>query len=341
MRGILTRSLWKSGLIALAASTASAAGQAPPASAEHETKAAPVVRTFGRRGVSDGGQERDEGDPRPGRPAPGLVARGAGVPARRRGAAGARRRRRGAGAKEIDKGRQAIKAARALLPTTSIQTTTKDPSGKVVYEDDRVVQDDRVALFEGMLHARTLAPIQDARRGANRVAGVRVVESEAISTEVTADLGVVDAYLGRAAKVLDDKKTDDAARALTMAQVRGVNFHYAKEDTPLAEAPRRDLAGEARPGGKQLRPGAGQPGDRPTATGPLPAGAPREQPPGRQPVDDRRQPARNAAPPGGEPDRQPRRTRAARERRDPDVGPDQRLVQGPPLSRAGRSSDAT
>jgi len=63
-----------------------------------------------------------------------------------------------------------------------------------------------------------------------------VVASEAISTEVNADLGFVEAQLGRAARALDDKKTEDATRALLLAQARGVDVRYNKEDTPLAEA---------------------------------------------------------------------------------------------------------
>jgi len=66
------------------------------------------------------------------------------------------------------------------------------PSGQVVYEDDREVQESRILLFEGMLHARTFAPILAAKREqgpeATDVAGIQVVESEAVTTEVTADL---------------------------------------------------------------------------------------------------------------------------------------------------------
>ncbi len=87
-----------------------------------------------------------------------------------------------------------------------------------------------------MVQARTLAPIQAAQRDASRVAGVRVIESEAISTEVVADLEYVEAQLNKAAKALDNKKAEDAATALLMAQVRGVDFRYRKEDKPLAEA---------------------------------------------------------------------------------------------------------
>lgn len=143
--------------------------------------------------------------------------------------------------RELDKGQQALKAIRALQPRTTIRVCTKAPGGQVIYEDDRQVQEDRVPLFEGMLHAQTLAPIVEAKRDASEadgaeVKGVRLVESESITTEAFADLGVVENQLRKAAKALADHKPEDAARALAAAQVRGVEFRYRKEDSPLAEA---------------------------------------------------------------------------------------------------------
>jgi hypothetical protein len=152
--------------------------------------------------------------------------------------------------KEVDKGRQAIKAIRALLPKTTVHTKTTAPDGQVLYEDRREVQEDRVPLFEGMLSAKTLAPIVAAKQEAANnnkngnnnqqeapeVKGVRLVSAETITTQVLADLNVVEAQLNRVAKALDENKADDAAKALAMAQVRGVEFYYSKEDTPLAEA---------------------------------------------------------------------------------------------------------
>jgi hypothetical protein len=68
--------------------------------------------------------------------------------------------------KEVDKGRQAVGAIRALLPRTTVRTKTTAPDGKVIYEDEREVQEDLVPLFEGMLHAQTLAPIVAAKQDA-------------------------------------------------------------------------------------------------------------------------------------------------------------------------------
>jgi len=138
--------------------------------------------------------------------------------------------------KEVEKGRQAIKAIRTLLPKATVHTRTEGPDGKVLYEDEREVQDDRVPLFEGMLHERTLAPIVAAKRDAVEVTGLRVVGSETITTEAVADLDVVEAQLARAARSLEDRKADAATQALTAAQVRGVEFFSSKEDAPLAEA---------------------------------------------------------------------------------------------------------
>ncbi len=143
--------------------------------------------------------------------------------------------------REVDQGRQALKAIRSMEPRTTVRTRTKAPDGKVIYTDEREVQEDRVPLFEGMLHTQTLAPIVEAKRdaaeaGAGEVKGVRLVESESIRTEAFADLGVVDSQLQRAAKALEHNQPGDAARALMLAQVRGVEFRYSREDSPLAEA---------------------------------------------------------------------------------------------------------
>jgi hypothetical protein len=56
------------------------------------------------------------------------------------------------------------------------------------------------------------------------VKGVRLVSSETITTQVLADLNVVEAQLNRVAKALDENKADDAAKALALAQGRGVEF---------------------------------------------------------------------------------------------------------------------
>jgi hypothetical protein len=66
--------------------------------------------------------------------------------------------------KEVDKGREAIKAIRTMLPKSTVRTRTVGSDGKVVYKDGREVQAGRMPRFEGMLHTQTLVPILAARR---------------------------------------------------------------------------------------------------------------------------------------------------------------------------------
>jgi len=240
MRDVVVRPSWKSFLLPMAAVLIvgpARAQEAPLSSSEHETKAAPVVRTFG----AEGGyrtEVRSETRGTPGQEHRRQVSLLAAQvfqhvdEARRAIDADDPKQARA----EVDKGREAIQAIRSLLPRTTVHTRTTAPDGKVIYEDEREVQEDQVPLYEGMVQARTLAPILAARRDTAQIAGVRVVESEAISTEVIADLDFIEAQLTKAAKALDDKKAEDANRALALAQVRGVEFRYSKEHTPLAEA---------------------------------------------------------------------------------------------------------
>ena len=68
------------------------------------------------------------------------------------------------------------------------------------------------------------------------VAGVQVVESERIATEVVANIDPIESQLERAAKALEQRKSEDAAKALAMALVRGLDLRFSKEDTDLASA---------------------------------------------------------------------------------------------------------
>ena len=138
--------------------------------------------------------------------------------------------------KEVNKAREAIKAIRAMMPRVTVHTRTTAPDGKVIYEDEEEVQARRIPLYEGILHAQTLAPILAARRNAMEVAGVQVVESERIATEVVADIDPIESQLERAAKALEHRKPEDAAKALAMALVRGLDLRFSKEDSDLASA---------------------------------------------------------------------------------------------------------
>src|SRR4051812_30599886 len=215
MRGILPKTFRKSVLIALGAVLTllgpASGQQAPETSAEHESKSNPVVRTFGAEGgyrtevksETHGTLSQDDR-----RQVSLLAAQLFQHVDEARKAVDAEDVERAR--MEVDKGKEAIKAIRALLPRTTVHTRTTAPDGKAIYEDEREVQEDRVPLYEGMVQARTLAPILAARRDTAQVAGVRLVESEAISTAVTADLDLVEAQLGKAARSLDDRKSDEA-----------------------------------------------------------------------------------------------------------------------------------
>ena len=137
---------------------------------------------------------------------------------------------------EVNKAREAAKAIRAMLPKGTVRTRTTAPDGKVIYEDEQGVQVGRIPLYEGILHAQTLAPILAARRNAMEVAGFNVIESERIATEVIADLDPIEGQLARTARALEENKPDVAAKALAMALVRGIDFRFNKEDTELASA---------------------------------------------------------------------------------------------------------
>ncbi|HEX3450654.1 MAG TPA: YfdX family protein [Isosphaeraceae bacterium] len=137
---------------------------------------------------------------------------------------------------EVNKGREAIKAIRAMLPRTIVHTRTNAPDGKVLYEDERDVQDTYIPLYEGLLHTETLTPIIAAKRDALNVAGVHVVDAETIVTQARADLNIIESELTKAAKALGENKTDVAAKALAPALVRGVDLRFSKEDSPLVVA---------------------------------------------------------------------------------------------------------
>jgi hypothetical protein len=137
---------------------------------------------------------------------------------------------------EVNKGLAAIKAIRSMLPRTILRTKTTAPGGKVIYEDERAVQEGRIPIYEGLLHTQTLAPVVADRRSAMEVAGLSVVDSETIVTEAIADLDPIERQLTRAAKALKENKIQDAAKALGMALIRGIEFRYSKDDSPLAAA---------------------------------------------------------------------------------------------------------
>jgi len=138
--------------------------------------------------------------------------------------------------KEVNHAREAIKAIRTMLPKATFRTKTTAPDGKSIFEDESEIQQSRIPMFEGMLHSQTFAPILAARRNALEIAGVHVVESETIVTEAVADIDRIEAQLARAAKALEQNKSENAAKALAQALIRGIEFRFRKEDKELASA---------------------------------------------------------------------------------------------------------
>ena len=67
--------------------------------------------------------------------------------------------------------------------------------------------------------------------------GVRLVDSETVTTEVMADLAVVEVQLTLRSEGHRGKQTRKSHRGMepSTAQVRGVEFRFKKEDTQLAE----------------------------------------------------------------------------------------------------------
>jgi hypothetical protein len=141
-----------------------------------------------------------------------------------------------AASKEVNKGLEAIRAIRTMLPKATVRTKTTAPDGKVIFEDENEIQDSRIPVFEGLLHTQTLAPIVAARRNAMEVAGVHVVESETIVTEAFADIDLIEVELQRASKELGRNKDEAAEKALAQALIKGIDFRFNKEDTELASA---------------------------------------------------------------------------------------------------------
>jgi YfdX protein len=243
MSGRFLRSEWRlvtSGLVALliVAGPVWAQEQSSTSSAADQTRnAGPIVRTFGTEGgyrtevTTQSISKMNEEDRRQ---ASLLMAEVVQHIGKARDAIDADDAKQAL--KEVNKACSAAKAIRAMLPKGTVRTRTTAPDGKVIYEDEQGVQVGRIPLYEGILHAQTLAPILTARRNAMEVAGVNVVEAERIATEVIADLDPIEGQLARADKALEENKPDVAAKALAMALVRGIDFRFSKEDTELASA---------------------------------------------------------------------------------------------------------
>ena len=137
---------------------------------------------------------------------------------------------------EVNKGREAIKAIHAMLPRATIHTKTTAPDGKVVYEDEREVQESSIPLFEGLLHTETLAPILAARAVPSRWrAFMSSTRNESSQRQLPISTSSRANWRGQPRR-LGENKEDVAATALSAAMVRGVDFRFNKDDSPLVVA---------------------------------------------------------------------------------------------------------
>ncbi|MGB5834965.1 MAG: hypothetical protein WBG92_23685 [Thiohalocapsa sp.] len=134
---------------------------------------------------------------------------------------------------EFEKARRLTEVVRELLPVTTVTTVVTDASGEEVYRDVDKVQDDKIALFEGMIALEVVEPILDAKSEAAALNGVRLADADVIHTSMLADLSYIERKLNRAAALFE--KPDQALAELMLAQVEGVELSVNKVDDPLVE----------------------------------------------------------------------------------------------------------
>ena len=146
-----------------------------------------------------------------------------------------------------------------MLPKTTIHTRTTAPDGKVVYEDDREVQERTSPCLKAYCITETLAPILAARHVPWRWQEFMSSTRRRIVTEAIADLDIIESQLTRAAKALGENKEDVAATALSAGHGPGRRFPFQQGGLSIGRCPRRTLAGAAVAGREQRRPGDRQP----------------------------------------------------------------------------------
>ena len=134
---------------------------------------------------------------------------------------------------DIEKAQTLIKVVRNLLPITTATTIVKDAGGREVYRDVDRVQDDRIALYDGMIAMEVVEPLVDARKNEAALKGLRLADANVLHTSVLADLGYIERKLDRAAALMD--KPADALAQLTLAQTHGVEFVVNEADSPLVK----------------------------------------------------------------------------------------------------------
>jgi hypothetical protein len=134
---------------------------------------------------------------------------------------------------EIENAQKLTKVIRDLLPVTTVTTVVRDAKDREVYRDVDTVQNDRIALYQGMIAMEVVEPIIDAQEKAATIKGLRLADANVIHTSVIADLSYIERKLNRAASLLDTP--DDALRQLALAQTRGIELVVNRSDDPLVE----------------------------------------------------------------------------------------------------------
>lgn len=134
---------------------------------------------------------------------------------------------------QIEKAQKLTSIVRELLPVTTVTTVVKNAAGKEVYRDVDKIQEDRIALYEGMTAVEVVEPIIDAKETEAAIKGLRLADAEIINTSVLADLGYIERKLNRAAALLDEPA--EALLQLTLAQTHGVETVVNEIDNPLVE----------------------------------------------------------------------------------------------------------
>ena len=243
MRDHHPRSTWRpvaAGLAALFLAAGSAWGQqgtSTSSAGNHSKDAGPVVRTFGSQGgyrtevTSHSLRNLSEEDQRQ---VSLLVAQVLQHIEKARGAVDAEETKEAL--KDVNKGLEAIKTIRAMLPKATVRTRTTGARRQGDLRGRGGGPGDPHPPLRGDAAHPDVGPHPCGPANALEFAGVHVVQSETIATEVMADLDRIEGQLNRAAKALENNKTADAAKALALALIRGIDIRYSKDDTPLTAA---------------------------------------------------------------------------------------------------------
>jgi len=134
---------------------------------------------------------------------------------------------------DIEMAQNLTKVVRDLLPVTTVTTIVKDSGGKEIYKDIDKVQDDRIALYNGMIAMEVVEPVIDAKEKTAALKGLRLADANVIQTSVLADLSYIERKLNRAKALLE--KPEDALAQLILAQNHGIMTKVNKVDDPLVK----------------------------------------------------------------------------------------------------------